>query len=105
MLPRAREVARHAHQLGVTVIAGIDGGYTPDDPHRIGDELVELIGIGMSPMEAIHAATSTSAECLGISARTGTIRAGLEADLIVVASNPLDDINALRDVLLVVNDG
>lgn len=105
MLPRAREAARHARQMGVRVIAGSDSGYTPDDPHRITDEMFELVGIGMSPMEAIQAATSTSAECLGISKRTGSIRPGLEADLIVLDQNPLADINAVRDVLLVVNDG
>jgi len=42
---------------------------------------------------------------LGISQRTGSIRPGLEADLIVIGQNPLMDINAVRDVLLVVNDG
>jgi imidazolonepropionase-like amidohydrolase len=105
MLPRAREAARHARQMGIRVIAGSDSGYTPDDPHRISDEMFELVGIGMSSMEAIQAATSTSAECLGISKRTGSRRPGLEADLIVVDQNPLTDINAVRDVLLVVNDG
>jgi len=105
MLPRGRETARHAHQMGVRVIAGSDSGYTPGDPHRIGDEMSELVGIGMSPMEAIQAATSTSADCLDISNRTGSIRAGLEADLVVVDQNPLNDINAVRDVSLVVNDG
>lgn len=105
MLPRAREAARHAHQMGVRVIAGSDSDYSPNDPHRITDEMFELVGIGMSPMEAIQAATSTSAECLGISKRTGSIRPGLEADLIVLDQNPLADINAVRDVLLVVNDG
>jgi imidazolonepropionase-like amidohydrolase len=105
MLPRARETARHAHQMGVRVIAGADSGYTPDDPHRLSDEMFELVGIGMSPMEAIQAATSKSAECLGISKRTGVIRPGFEADLIVLDHNPLDDINSVRDVLLVVNGG
>jgi imidazolonepropionase-like amidohydrolase len=56
-------------------------------------------------MEAIQAATSKSAEYLGISKRTGAIRPGLEADLIVLDHNPLEDINSVRDLLLVVNDG
>lgn len=105
MLPRARQAARRAHEMGVKVIAGADSGYTPDDPNRVSDEMGELVGIGMSSMEAIQAATSKSAECLGISKRTGSIRVGWEADLIVVDQNPLADINAVRDVLLVVNDG
>lgn len=105
MLPRAREAARRAHDMGVRVIAGADSGYTTNDPHRIGDEIAELVGIGMSPMEAIQAATSKSAECIGISKRTGSIQPGMEADLIVLDHSPLDDINSVRDVLLVVNDG
>jgi imidazolonepropionase-like amidohydrolase len=64
MIPRGREAAGRAHQMGVRVIAGSDSGYTPGDPHRISDEMSELVGIGMSPMEAIQAATSTSADCL-----------------------------------------
>jgi imidazolonepropionase-like amidohydrolase len=40
-----------------------------------------------------------------VSKRTGAIRPGLEADLIVLDANPLEDINAVRDVVLVVNDG
>ena len=105
MIPRGRETARHAHQMGVRTIAGSDSEYSPGDPHRIADEMSELVGIGMSPMEAIQAATSTSSTCLGLSERTGSIRIGLEADLIVVDQNPLNDINAVRDVLLVANDG
>src|SRR5262249_33851770 len=69
MLPRGREAARHAHQMGVRVIAGSDSGYTPSDPHRVADDMSELVGVGMSPMEAIQAATAKSADCLGISKR------------------------------------
>jgi imidazolonepropionase-like amidohydrolase len=105
ILPRSRETVRHARQIGVTVIAGTDGGYTPTDPHQISDEMAELAATGMPPMEVIQAATSKAAECLGIAKRTGSIRPGLEADLIVLDSDPLSDINAVRDVLLVVNDG
>ena len=65
----------------------------------------ELVAAGMAQLDVIRAATSRAAECIGISGRTGAIRAGLEADLIVLDRNPLDDINAVRDVLLVVNDG
>lgn len=105
MLPRARDAVRRALQMGVKVIAGADSGYTPDDPHRVTDEMAELAASGMTPLEAIQAATSRSAECLGISKRTGAIRAGLEADMVVLDRNPLDDINAVREVLLVINDG
>jgi imidazolonepropionase-like amidohydrolase len=59
----------------------------------------------MSPVEAIRAATSVSAECLGIEKRTGTIKPGLEADLLVVERNPLSDVKNLQDILLVINNG
>ena len=105
MLSRARDAVSRARRLGVKIIAGADSGYTSDDPHRITDEMAELVAAGMSPLEAIRAATSGSAECLGISKRTGAIREGLEADLVVLERDPLQDIDAVREVVLVINDG
>jgi len=99
MAASVRDSSRRAHKMGLRVIAGTDGGGS------IGDEIVELVGIGMTPMEAIQAATSRCAEVLGISKRTGSIRPGLEADLVVLDGNPLEDIKAVRHVVLVVNDG
>jgi imidazolonepropionase-like amidohydrolase len=94
-----RDAARRAYKMGLRVIAGTDGGGS------IGNEITELVGIGMTPMEAIQAATSRSAEALGISKRTGSIQPGLEADLIVLKENPLEDIKAVSNVVLVINDG
>ena len=59
----------------------------------------------MPPMDAIKAATSQAARCLGIGSRTGSIRAGFEADLLVIDTDPLGDITALHKVVLVINDG
>ncbi len=94
-----RDSARRAHKMGLRVLAGTDNGDT------IGGEITELVGIGMTPMEAIQAATSRCAEALGISKRTGSIRPGMEADLVVLNGNPLEDIKAVTNVVLVVNDG
>jgi imidazolonepropionase-like amidohydrolase len=105
MLPRSRQMTAHAWKIGVKIVAGTDTGYGPQSTRRVPDEIVELVGIGMPPMEAIKAGTSVAAECLGIEKRTGSIRAGLEADLVVVDRNPLEDANALRDVLFVMNNG
>jgi imidazolonepropionase-like amidohydrolase len=99
MAVSVRDAARRAYNMGMRVIAGTDGGGS------IGDEITELVGIGMTPMESIQAATSRSAEALGISKRTGSIQLGLEADLIVLKANPLEDIKAVCNVVLVVNDG
>jgi imidazolonepropionase-like amidohydrolase len=103
MAPRLRETAARAWKLGVRIVAGSDAQY--DDERRLQDELTELVQIGMAPMDAIKAATSVAAECLMIGGRTGSVKSGLEADLIAVDTDPLADINALRDVLLVINNG
>jgi imidazolonepropionase-like amidohydrolase len=99
MAVSVRDASRRAHKMGLRVLAGTDGGGS------IGDEIVELAGIGMTPMEAIQAATSRCAEALGISKRTGSIQPGMEADLVVLNGNPLEDIKAVTNVVLVVNDG
>lgn len=104
MIPRLRETVIRARNAGVTIAAGSDGpGYASD--RWMPDEVAELVSIGMTPMEAIRAATSVAAECLMIGSRTGAVKAGLEADLIVLAHDPLTDVRALRDVVLIINNG
>jgi imidazolonepropionase-like amidohydrolase len=105
MLPRVRDAARRASRMGVKVMAGTDTDYGPRSTHRLADEVGELVQAGMSPMDAIKAATSVAAQCLGVDQRTGALRPGLEADLIAVDRDPLADIGALRDIVLVVNNG
>ena len=60
---------------------------------------------GIREVTAIKAATSVSAECLGIEKRTGSIRIGYEADFVVVDRNPLEDIRNVEDVVIVINNG
>jgi imidazolonepropionase-like amidohydrolase len=105
MLPRIRETAGRAVRAGVKVVAATDTGYGPESVVRLSHELEELVGIGMSPMQAIQAATVVAAEMMKVSDRTGRIAQGLDADLIVVERNPLEDIRAMQDILLVVNNG
>jgi imidazolonepropionase-like amidohydrolase len=105
MLPRVRETTSHAWKIGVKIVAGTDTGYGPQSIRRIPHEITELVAIGMPPMEAIKAGTSVAADCAGVGGRTGSLRAGYEADLIVIERNPLEDLNSLMDVLLVLNDG
>lgn len=105
MLPRVREVVAHAREKGVKIVAATDTGYRPESTLLLSHELEELVRSGLSPMAAIQAATTTAAELFGIGNRTGAIKAGFEADLIVVDRSPLDNIVNLQDVLLVVNNG
>jgi len=105
MLPRVREMAALAKRAGVKIVAATDTGYGPESTTRIGHELEELVAIGMTPLEALQAATLTTAELFGIQDRAGRIAPGMDADLIVLERNPLEDVRVLQDVLLVVNNG
>ncbi len=105
MLPRVQEMARNARRLGVKIVAATDTGYGPNSTTTLAHELLELTTIGMSPLEALQAATVTAAELFGMEDRTGRIAPGYEADLIVLERNPLKDIGVVQDVLMVVSDG
>ena len=93
-------VAR-AHAAGVTIAMGTDLGSPGDGPvswgHN-GHELTLLAEIGMSPLEAIEAATATGPATLGRQApRSGRLEAGFDADVLVVAGDPLADLSLLAD--------
>ena len=105
MLPRARAAVAAASRARVKLVAGSDMRYEHDDHRRVLDEMQSMVKSGLSPMEAIRAATSTAAGCLGIGQRTGSIVAGKEADVIVIDRNPTDAIRALRDIRIIVNNG
>ncbi len=105
MLPRLRETAANAHRMGVKIVAATDTGYGPGSVIRLAHELEELVGIGMSPLQALQSATTVAAELFGVSDRTGRLAPGLEADLVVVERNPLEDVGVMQDVLMVVSDG
>jgi imidazolonepropionase-like amidohydrolase len=105
MLPRVRNATALAWNTGVAVTAGSDMRYATSNLRQVADEVAELVSAGLPPMDAIKAATSTAARCLDLGTSTGTIKAGLEADLVVLERDPLLDIGALHDVVLVVNDG
>jgi imidazolonepropionase-like amidohydrolase len=95
--------AQFAHERGVQLVYGSDTGIV-----RHGDnagELLQLVKIGLTPMQAIEVATSNSATALGLAGEVGSIEAGKRADLIATDRNPLADIAALRQVTLVMRDG
>jgi len=105
MLSRLRETVERAYKLGVKIAAGADTGYGPNSVTRISHEVSAFVEIGMTPLQALQAATTTSAEMLGIGKRAGAIEVGLDADLLVVERNPLLDIGTLQDPLLVMSNG
>ncbi|HEX6313707.1 MAG TPA: amidohydrolase family protein, partial [Gemmatimonadaceae bacterium] len=105
MLPRLGETVQRAHRLGVKIVTGADTQYGPESLSRISGEVVHLVELGLTPVEALRSATTLAAELLGLAGKTGAIQAGLEADLIVVERNPLQDARALADVLVVISNG
>jgi len=105
MLTRIRETAALAHSLGVPIVAATDTGYGPESVLRMSHELIELVDIGLSEIDAIRAATTVAAELLGVAGRIGRINPGFEADLLVLERNPLNDIGSYQDVLVVMSDG
>ena len=98
-----RESFKRALRMHVKIASGSDAG---DFPHgNAGRELELLVEYGMTPIEAIRAATLTDAELLGWQDRIGEIAAGKDADLVAVEGDPLADIAAVRQVRFVMKGG
>jgi len=89
------ESVRRALTAGVKVVAGTDAGGHGHPNNAL--ELEHLVAAGMSPMEALQAATSRAAECLALEQEIGTIEKGKWADLVVVDGDPLRDVRILQN--------
>jgi len=95
---------RRAVKGGVKIAFGSDvGGFSWDDP--IAKEFPRMVEFGMTPMQAIQAATSRAAEMLGMKGQLGVIAPGAYADIIAVSGDPLKDVRALEKVVFVMKDG
>ena len=105
MQPWARETASRAWKMGVRIVAATDSTYEAMRSRSVADEVAELVRTGIPPMDAIKAATSGAAECIGVEKRVGTVKPGMTADFIVVDRDPLTDIGSLQDLLVVIHDG
>jgi len=101
---RERAVALHAHhvasvrralELGVPIAAGTDAGGHGHPKNAL--ELKYLVEAGLTPMQALRAATQWAAACLGLEREVGTIEQGRLADLVLVGGDPLDDVTLLLD--------
>ena len=90
------------HRAGVVLVAGADAGINPGKRHGVLPEaLVQLAQAGVAGADVLATATSVAADALGLGDRTGRLRAGLDADLLLVRGDPLADITCVRDVVAV----
>jgi len=105
MLPRIRETARQAYVMGIPLIASTDTGYDKESTLRLGLELEEFVQLGMSNFEALQSATARAAEFLELNDHTGSLAEGMDADLLILELNPLENVGAVHDLLLIMNDG
>jgi imidazolonepropionase-like amidohydrolase len=95
------------HDAGIKVGFGTDSGAMPTRipgyaEHR---ELELMVAAGLTPIEAIHSATQVNAQLLQIAGQTGTIAVGKQADLILLAANPVDNIQNTRKIVRIWHNG
>jgi imidazolonepropionase-like amidohydrolase len=90
------------HRAGLPIVAGTDVGVPGHTLHR---ELELYVKAGLTPMEAIQAATLTPARVMKIETEVGTIESGKRADILIAGGNPLENISNIRKTEFVVSQG
>lgn len=98
-----RDNFRKAVGAGVKMSFGTDAGVCPYGTS--GKQFAFMVKYGMTPMQAIQAATSNAADLLGHSNEFGSLKPGKYADIIAVGGDPLADIRVLENVQFVMKDG
>jgi imidazolonepropionase-like amidohydrolase len=92
-----------AYPRGVKIAFGTDAGVSKHG--RNADEFELMVKHGMTPADALKAATVNAADLLGLANEIGTLERGKRADLIAVAGDPLKDVTRLKNVTAVMKDG
>lgn len=98
-----RQSFTRAHAAGVAIVFGTDAGVFPHGLNA--RQFPIMVQRGMTPMQAIQAATSVAARYMGWADRVGAVVPGRFGDVIAVAGDPLEDIARLQDVAVVIKDG
>lgn len=106
-LALAEKIAAAAHRAGVAISAGTDADADWRSPlPALADEMALLVhGAGMTPMDAIRAATQVAARTIGQEREMGTLQTGKLANIVFVQKNPLADIANVKTVTLTVKRG
>jgi imidazolonepropionase-like amidohydrolase len=101
----SRESFVAAVRSGLKISAGTDAG-TPYNRHDdLAQELALMVRYGLSPMQALVAATRNAAENMDVAHLVGTVEVGKRADVILVDGDPAEDISAIEQVVFVAKDG
>ncbi len=98
-----RDSFRLAVKAGVNMVFGSDAAIYPHGDN--GKQFSRMVQFGMTPIQALQAATINSAALLKQTSQLGQIKAGYFADIIAVDGNPLDDIALMENVTFVMKDG
>lgn len=103
----ARELVKRAFEEGVPIAAGTDFTTPQDDPYpALLTEIEELVqGAGLTPMAAIEAATRVAARAVGVEDRYGTLQHGRPVSFVLLADDPLEDIENIRSIRAVWKNG
>jgi imidazolonepropionase-like amidohydrolase len=100
---KQRQTFQAAFKSGVKMIFGTDAGVYPNGLNA--RQFATMVQWGMTPLQAIQAATATAAEALGRSGDVGAIAVGRYGDLIGVAGDPLADVTKLQSIAFVMKGG
>ncbi|WP_425984915.1 amidohydrolase family protein [Brevundimonas sp. TWP1-2-1b1] len=101
--PKMLDMARRAHEGGVKIAFGTDSGVSAHGDNA--QEFALLVRAGLTPLEAIQAATVGAAEHLRISNEAGKIAPGMPADIVAVSGDPLSDVTELERMRFVMKSG
>ena len=108
--PPAADTVRILHEAGIPIIAGTDSNSGGNLPAMVSfgtslhDEMENLVEVGLSPVEALNAATVMPAQYFGLNDR-GVIKEGMRADLLLIEGDPTKNISATRNIVKVWVEG
>ncbi len=103
VIPAARKNVAHAFASGVKVAFGTDAAVYPHGMNA--HEFAVMVRLGLTPLQAIQAATVNAADLLGWSGKVGTLEPGAWADIVAVDGDPVKDVTTLERVKFVMKGG